>query len=72
MAPKEPPDPKAQVEVEVEPDPEFTWRLEQLDRAGFERFTAFRLAVNQADWHKAVHLRDLGFTEPQILDQLID
>lgn len=72
MASKEPPDPKAQVEVEVESDPEFVWRLEQLDRAGFERFTAFRLAVNQADWHKAVHLRDLGFSERAILDQLID
>jgi hypothetical protein len=62
-------------EIALELDPEFEWRLEQLGRH-FSHFTAFRLAMEchtpEKSWHKAVRLKNLGMTEPQIIDQLID
>ena len=60
-----------ELEVEIEIDPEFEWRQEQLERH-FPRFVAFRLAMTGKDWHKAVRMKNLGFSDDAILDEFLD
>lgn len=59
-------------EVELEIEPEFLWRREQLERAGFTEFGAFRIAANDVDYRKAISYLENGMTEEQVLDQLLD
>jgi hypothetical protein len=60
-----------EVEVLVEVDEVFDWRRKMLQEAGFDRSIAFRLAVNGADWHKAVELLAQGCPQEQILEILL-
>lgn len=68
MAKTEPP----KLEVEVDVDPSFTWRLEQLERAGFQHFTAFRIALTEGDYRKATHMHELGFADDLILNEFTE
>jgi hypothetical protein len=60
-----------ELDVVLELDAAFEWRLEQLERH-FPRFVAFRLAMTEGDWHKAVRMKNLGFTDDQILNEFLD
>ena len=68
--PKAPPEPEVEVEVEV--DPVFSWRVERLQREGFPRFVAFRLAMSGGDYRKMVRMRKRGATDDQILNEFTD
>lgn len=68
--PKKTPD-SDETSVELEIDPLYLWRVEQMEKAGLEHFTAFRVAFNDADWRRAVELHEAGATDQQIIDILI-
>lgn len=69
------PEPVDEIEVVIEIDPEFDWRLEQLS-AHFSYPVALQLAMvchtHDKSWHRAVHLKDLGMSEAEIVHQLVD
>jgi hypothetical protein len=43
-----------------EDDPVFLWRIEQLERAGYDAFSAVLLARSDVDLHLALALRAKG------------
>ena len=63
---------KPALEVEVDLDPTFAWRLEQLERAGFHHFAAFRIAMTGCDYRKAVHMLELGASQDLIVNEFTD
>ena len=77
MAGKKPPVAKPaaaepETEVEVEIDPTFAWRLEQLERGGFQHFPAFRIAMTNGDYRKAIRMLAAGASEDVIVNAFID
>lgn len=45
--------------------------MEQLQRAGFTQFQAFRLSTAEVDWQAAVRLLERGATQQEVLDLLL-
>ena len=69
------PESSDELEVTFELEPEFEWRLEQLEK-DFSYPTAFTLAMychtHERSWHDAIRLKRLGFSEIEIVHQLVD
>ncbi len=65
----------SEIEITFELEPEFEWRLEQLEKH-FSYPAAFTLAMychtHERSWHDAIRLQGLGFTEAEIINQLVD
>ena len=65
----------SEIEITFELEPEFEWRLEQLEKH-FSYPAAFTLAMychsHDKSWHDAIRLQGLGFTEAEIINQLVD
>jgi hypothetical protein len=63
-----------ELEITLELEPEFEWRLEQLEKH-FSYQVAFTLAMycyGERSWHDALRLKQLGFGEAEIVNQLVD
>lgn len=67
--------PKEEIVLELEEDPKERevrlWRYEQLLKAGFSEFAAFRLSMVN-DWHRSADMLRNGATEEFVLDYVID
>lgn len=75
--PSGPDEPKPEWEVELEQDQEMLrvrrWREQQLLKAGFGEFAAFRIAMRfEVPYQRAVGMLRAGATELQITDLLLD
>lgn len=57
--------------IDFEIDPVYAWRIEQLEHAGFDHFPAFRIAMNDCDWRKAIRMLKEGCPQDQILEILL-
>lgn len=68
--------PEPEFEVEVELDLEQValrhWREDRLVEGGLGTVAALRLSFAAVDYRQAVRMKELGMSDDQILDQLLD